>query len=82
MIAEGVDCAYRVRKKRMPILAGTVPCPTCLNRPRVQRHTPNFARLFKIERPPFEAVSLSVAESLSHKHQLTGASHKDIARCC
>jgi len=52
--------AGKVRKKRMPILAGTMPCPSCLNRPRVQRHTPNFARLFKIERPPFEAVAARV----------------------
>ena len=41
----------RMRQIRMPILAGTVPCPKCFNFPRVRRHTPNFARIFKLEEP-------------------------------
>lgn len=41
----------RVRKHRMPVLAGTIPCPTCNNRPTVIRHTPNFEKLFKLENP-------------------------------
>lgn len=35
----------------MPIVAGTIPCPTCYNQPKVRRHTPNFARVFRMEDP-------------------------------
>ena len=46
----------------MPVLAGTVPCPTCNNRPRVIRHTPNLEKLFKLEPLWINAVSQACAD--------------------
>ena len=41
----------------MPVLAGTIPCPTCNNRPTVIRHTPNLEKFFRLERPWTLSVS-------------------------
>lgn len=49
----------RLRRHRMPILAGTVPCPMCANNPRVIRHTPNYARIFNLEEPWWLKVRFS-----------------------
>ena len=54
----------------MPVLAGTIPCPTCNNRPTVIRHTPNFEKLYKLENPWFLEVGLLFILGLLLKNEV------------
>lgn len=55
-----VFCRPRGRKKS-PILAGLTPCAQCNGRGIIRRHTPNFARLGKLEVPLIMRVGLLLA---------------------